>query len=301
LVTEDFAKGVLLRNQTEGEVEGQLRFHVGDRVISGGDLTLRSGQFLQVVLPAELQKARGAEPVLVDFAEKAGPVSPGPLLSNEVLLAKKAPNAPSSEAPLRDWLLEEFVTLDSPENLRARASDWSGPEDLSGRVAFRYDDERLYIGIKVRDQSHVQTKDASTMWQEDSVQIGLAARPTDGEWQIAQKLAVGVKSPDGVVMVTREPHSSGLPGGRMDPEKFRTQVVRDGDETRYYLAIPWKEIDPAAKGRPEGGRIGVGLYINDVDTDGAARTVRKVMEGFGEGMGFFLPKNFGVLQFGDER
>ena len=299
LVTEDFGKGVALRNQMKTEVNGRLRFHVGDRTIEGGDFTLLPGQFVLATFPDELQKARTGEPIRVDFAMEEGPVSPGPIIANQALQAKRALNVPSAEAPLRDWLLEEFVTFDSPENMRARASDWSGPEDLSSRVAFRFDDERLYIGIKVRDQSHLQTKDPSALWQEDSVQLGLAARPKDGDWQIAQKLAVGLSSADGSLILTREPHGSGLAGGRIDPQKFQTQVVREGDETRYFLAIPWNEIDPAAKGLPDARRIGVGLYINDVDPEGASRTPRKVMEGFGDGMGFFLPKNFGVLQLGD--
>ncbi len=296
LLTEDFGKGLALRNQTKGEVRGRLRFHAGDRAIDGGEFLLRPGQVLQAALPAELQKLRDGQSVRVDFVDAEGSVSPGPVLDQQVLPAKRAPSAPASGSPFEGWLLEEFLTLDGKEHLRARASDWQGPGDLSGRVAFRYDDNNLYIAITVRDQSHVQTKDEPNLWQEDSVQIGLAARPNDEGWQIAQKLAVGLRSSDGRVMLTREPHSSGLPGGTIDPERFRARVERTGDETTYFLAIPWEEIDPEAGGVPVAGRIGVGLYLNDVDIAGASRTARKVMEGFGEGMGFFLPRNFGVLQ-----
>jgi hypothetical protein len=151
----------------------------------------------------------------------------------------------------------------------------------------------------VRDQSHVQKMDGGNIWQQDSLQIGLASRPENNGWGVVQKFAIALRSTDGAVVVHREPHTSGLSGGVLDPERYRAKVVRLNDDTHYLLAIPWREISAGPKGVPTARQIGVGFFANDVDEDGAVLTKRKVMEGFGDGMGFFLPQHFGIVNLSD--
>jgi hypothetical protein len=285
-----------LTNQLSVDVRGVLRLRAGDRLVPVETLMLKGGETRTVAVPADALAAwNQADAVVVEFYDDEGVVSPGPALQNHFTNAVRTQKAPAVDGLLRDWLLEEFTTFDTLAEMRAGAGDWKGPNDLMFRVGFRYDDDCLYIGVKVRDQSHVQKMDGGNIWQQDSLQIGLASRPENNGWGVVQKFTIALRSTDGAVVVHREPHNSGLQGGVLDPERYRAKVVRLNDDTYYFLAIPWREISAGPKGIPASRQIGVGLFVNDVDENGAELTKRKVMEGFGDGMGFFLPERFGVV------
>lgn len=290
-----------LKNRLASEVQGALRFRGNGQPVSGETVTLKPGATTTVTMPTEaLASAGGDAPVRVEFVDAEGVVSPGPKLQGLFTNAAMATKPVETDGLMKDWLLEMFTTYNTAADMRAGASEWGGPEDLMFRIGFRYDANRLYIGIKVRDQSHVQEKDGSSNWQQDSVQLGIASVPGEKGWTYAQKIAISLRDGDEVINVYREPHTSGLTGGPINPSKFKTKVLRQGDETFYFLAIPWEEIVPGQKGIPEARRIAVGVFVNDVDRVGSTLTKRKVMEGFGEGMGFFLPENFTTVNLSGE-
>lgn len=290
-----------LKNRLSSEVQGALRFRGNGQSISGDTITLKPGASTTVTMAAEaLASASGDAPVRVEFVDVEGVVSPGPKLQGLFTNAAMVTKPIETDGLMNDWLLEMFTTFNTMADMRTGASEWEGPEDLMFRIGFRYDVNRFYIGIKVRDQSHVQEKDGSSNWQQDSVQLGIAAVPEEKGWQYIQKISISLRDGDEIINVFREPHTSGLTGGPINPSKFKTKVIRQDDETFYFLAIPWEEIVPGKKGIPDARRIAVGVFVNDIDRIGSSLTNRKVMEGFGDGMSFFLPDNFTTVNLSGE-
>ena len=286
---------VLLINRLATDVDGMLRYRVGGVTVPGAKLTLPRGETVSAQIPADvLARNTTDRPLEVEFEDAKGVISPGPVLRAFFPRALRTRHPMTGDGSLNDWLLEDFYTFDRPDDLREGAASWTGPEDLSFRIGFRHDEERLYIALKVRDQSHRQTEgDPRGFWRGDSVQIGLAARPLGNGWELSQKLTLAMRSTDGKTLLHRISQNSDLPGGQLDVATFGARVVRDGGETRYLMAIPWSEIDPLFKDKLAPSRLGVGVLVYDADD---APKARKVMEGFGKGMNASLPDDFGVLQ-----
>jgi len=288
-----------MANQLREPVKGELWLISGDHRQDLGPVALGVGALLTREVPLDAVAGPGnCEPVTAQFRDSFGVLSASPPLHLEFTNADWVATAPRTDGLLNDWRLEQFTTFDSLADIRTGAASWAGPEDLSFRIGFEFDANCLYVGIKVRDQSHVQEKWANDCWMQDSVQLGIAAVPENGSWKYAQKLDLALRSTDGTILVNREPYNSGLTGGEIPAAYFQTHIVRVGDETRYFCAIPWNEIEPGHAGVPEAGKIGVGVFVNDVDRTAAGLSERKVMEGFGDGMGFFLPQYFGVVNLG---
>jgi len=289
---------LVLTNTLASALTGALRFRTDGVTVNGAELTLAPGETISDTIPSQaLAGATAERPIEIEFVDQYGVPSQGPVLRHFFPKSSRTHQPMSSDGSLSDWLLEDFYTFDSIENLRTGAASWSGPEDLMFRIGFRHDEERLYIAVKVTDQSHVQTQDnPQGLWREDALQIGLASRFTGGGWEVSQKLTLALRSTEGNIILHRTPHTSGLQGGSLRPSTLGAHVVREGNETRYLLAIPWAEIDPQLAPKSIPARLGIGVSVHDTDTDNNDPKAHKVMEGFGKGMEFFSPEHFGVLQ-----
>jgi len=51
------------------------------------------------------------------------------------------------------------------------AAQWSGPQDLSGRVCYAWDAQNLYVAFRVWDDQIVQVNSGSNLWQGDHVEL----------------------------------------------------------------------------------------------------------------------------------
>lgn len=99
---------------------------------------------------------------------------------------------------------------------------WKGPKDLSFEAWMALEGDQLVIRVDVTDDKHVQANDSATMWQSDSLEIGLAAndassirigfaRLDDGSllkhaWGGPESLSTGI---DGVDF-SAEPRENGM-------------------------------------------------------------------------------------------
>ncbi|HEY3332188.1 MAG TPA: sugar-binding protein [Capsulimonadaceae bacterium] len=297
-ITRDAASGsglrVLLRNATPKLLQGSVSLSGNGRTIAVKPVALPARASVPFGIdPAIVAKLGPVESVAVEFVDSFGVVSksePIRALSTKAALALKPV---SMDGTLNDWQLEQFSTFDTRNDVSIGSGAWTGVADLSFRAGFRYDAANLYIGLKVRDDSHVQEFNGGDIWRQDSVQIGIGTVPGTSGWKYTQKLAVALRSKDNAVVVSREAHTSTLPSGPV--AAIRANVVRGAGETYYILAIPWNQIVPNESGIPTAKKIAVGILVNDVDRQGKGTTDRKAMEAFGDGMGFFLPDRFAVV------
>ncbi len=211
----------------------------------------------------------------------------------------RAASAPAIDGDLRPWFLELFKTFASGDDIRAGRKDWQGPEDLSFRLGAQYDDNALYIAVKVRDQSHLH--EGVNPWRrsygEDSIQINLALHPVpEGTGDSAnipglntspaqlgyaffQEYCFALKENQPVAYRFEAP--TPIKTGPLPPEAVRFAAKRVGDETHYEIAIPWKELDPKLTGAPAEKVVGFGIVVNDVDILKGFKSERKNMNPIG--------------------
>lgn len=67
--------------------------------------------------------------------------------------AWKAPDSPSIDADLSEWNTSVPLILDREEQLVRDANQWDGPEDLSAKVYFMWDQKNLYLAAEVLDDT----------------------------------------------------------------------------------------------------------------------------------------------------
>jgi len=162
-------------------------------------------------------------------------------------------------------------------------------------MAIRYDDSSLYFAFRVRDQDQ-QSVTGVDAWKGDSIQIGLATDPDNSENPGMQKLCFSINPANGQPQIWRHEGNDwpkwSLPTN--GPNHF--SVKREGEETRFEIAIPWSQIGKGWTTFPAGGQLGIGVFVNDIDMIKGEMTKRKAMEAFG-GMGWTKPEEFGRLVF----
>jgi hypothetical protein len=74
---------------------------------------------------------------------------------------------PRIDASLEDWNLDRYRI----EQVVYGKSDHSGPDDLSGRAMVGWDEDNLYLGIRVIDNKYVQNTSGSNLFKGDSLEI----------------------------------------------------------------------------------------------------------------------------------
>ena len=198
---------------------------------------------------------------------------------------------PTINGDLSDWPLggvaflrglPEAVPFDSGNGhghfAEVERGRWMGPEDLSGTIQLRWSDTALFVALDITDDVHCQPNSGRDVWQGDSVQLALNARP--------------VLSPPGSLPVWEAnpvPREFSLALTRGGPELYRwtplapspelegplTQgelvVGREGTHTVYECALPWTALalPPEAEFRPHAGALlGFAVIVNDNDGQG---------------------------------
>lgn len=184
-----------------------------------------------------------------------------------------------------DGILDESEWGDAMEfpfaSYTKNAGEWGGKEDLSAVGYLKWDSEKLYMAVRVTDDTHYQKHHGSNMWESDGIQFaidpargqkpglygnsenGLALNDEDGKACSYQWQACLGKSPDV------------LSNGSFT-------VVRDGTTTTYEAAIPWSDITNEFFDALEGTDIGFSILVNDDDGIGR-KGFLEYMSGIGSG------------------
>lgn len=135
---------------------------------------------------------------------------------------------------------------------------WTGPDDQTSAVQVVYDEENVYFGFVVTDDTHQSSATGeSSAWNGDSVQLMIAS--ADREAQIAL-YNYGLGGREGALGAVYVHHEAG-PGGT------EGVVRRDAaaKKTIYEIKLPASSLDLPPP-LTAGIQFGLGMAINDGDT-----------------------------------
>ena len=192
------------------------------------------------------------------------------------------------DGALDEWSDAGWVTL-------PRAS-WVGgvpllvSGDLGVRLAARWSPGTLYLAAEVTDERHANDRSDDTLWAGDSLQVAFdVARNLGDRYDATDDHELTVALARGATRVNR---FHGPPGAALPPSVV---VRREGNVTRYELALPMASLTPASLSL--GTVLGWSFLVND--NDGATTPEGNGREGWMEwtsGIGLRKdPYRFGEL------
>lgn len=288
---------IRVKNRSDTEAKGVVKIlSTTDEVIESATVNVLPRA--EVSVPCALSKlpssvANGS--LLVRYAGVDGVVSEGTVEVERSYSVARLSKTLTIDGDLGKWPLENFQTSDTASAMKVNGADWAGPQDLSYRYSIRYDDNILYVAVKVRDQDFCQLNTAENAWMGDSVQLGVAIGRQENGWKSFVSYSFAVNSKRGARMAYRHYGAESLPPCEVGLGKIKFAFKRVGDESNYEIAIPWRELNRSLQGPPADRVIGIGLMVNDADSSKDGATPRKAMESeLLGGMENINPENFGL-------
>ena len=173
-------------------------------------------------------------------------------------------SAPTIDGNLGDWGLDKY----SVDNVVYGADLRNSPSDLSGTVMVGWDEDYLYIGMRVRDDEYVQKATGINLFKGDSIEI-LLDTDVSGDYYLKNldgddfQLGISPGSPkpgDDYEAYLWFPRS--LEGKRSNV-KIGAETLEDG--YRIEVAIPWSIFEVTPK---NGKHYGFAVSISDNDKSG---------------------------------
>jgi hypothetical protein len=203
------------------------------------------------------------------------PIVPGPTATvgslnarpnGVVIEAGRVSPAPVVDGDLSDWSALPYKT----DQIVFGASNWSGPNDASGLFALAWDDDFLYLAVRVVDDLHVQIRSGDNLWLGDDIEIQLDTNLAADYYTAsmsADDYQIGLSAGD----FGGNPADSyrWYPQSRKGRPSPAITIARKAASNGYdaEARIPWSTfgVTPA-----EGSRYGFALSLSDDDLAGKA-------------------------------
>ncbi len=168
---------------------------------------------------------------------------------------------PRIDASLEDWDLDRYRI----ENVVYGSNEHSGADDLSGRAMVGWDEDNLYLGIRVIDDKYVQKASGSNLFKGDSLDI-LLDTDVSSDFYFGtlngDDFQLGISPGSPSIKEEREAYlwfPSSIAGGR---DQVDIAARSKGDGYIVEAAIPWSVFDVSPY---TGQHFGFAFSISDND------------------------------------
>lgn len=263
---------VEITNLSGSPAEGQLEFDLPEGVSVEGDLSYQvpAGETLEKtvnltvdpsVLPANEHSTTIEGTVSTTIA--------GYTSSNQAdIYALPTFTATRVETPPTiDGDLADMQSLPSQEITSADlwSGEAEGPEDTGGQFYVGYDDENLYVGVQVTDQTvvcNIEPDDIRGHWRSDSVEITID--PTGESANTSTTFKTGIFPCTTAGFEARAERDADANQGVIEETAPGMRVASQRTETGYIIetSIPWEDMPAQAS---TGDTIGFNVLIYDGD------------------------------------
>jgi hypothetical protein len=182
------------------------------------------------------------------------------------VVAKYLSKAPTIDGDWSEW---KDVTTEYPIGIVVWGPDQrSGDADLTGSFHVGWDDNNLYIAVKVRDDTYVQNATGENIYKGDSVEILMDTKLQEDFYTTTlspDDFQLGLSPGRGDVSGTKEAYlwlPQNIAGARTN---ITIAAIQSNGVWRLEAAIPWNtfETKPTA-----GQHMGFAISISDDDTPG---------------------------------
>ena len=205
------------------------------------------------------------------------------------------------QKPVIDGVLDEW-TLDryAVENVVFGKSNWSGIDDLSGKAMFGWNEQFLFIAVRVWDDIHMQSASGKNLYKGDSVEFQLDVN-VPGDYYLATlsrddyQVGISAGAPGSTATEPSTPTEAYLwyPEGRAGAlgNEVKIGVVYVDDGYKLEAAIPWSVFGITPK---VGQNYGFAFSISD--NDNTSRSEQQTMVSLIPGRMLTNPTTWGNLE-----
>lgn len=175
---------------------------------------------------------------------------------------------PTIDGSIQEWGLPEFV-MDQRAQVKSIestfADEWS-PQRLNASGNTRWDNDNLYIAIKVMEDVHrLPISNAADLWKGSSIQIAIdpdrGAVPGSKGYS---EFAFGLTD-EGKAVGYRYNAIAGKAAGEFTAGEMEISRDEATKSTSYELSIPWGEIIPGGISVKDGSALGISVLANYSD------------------------------------
>jgi len=155
-----------------------------------------------------------------------------------------------------------FVQKDKP------TQDWTGADDLSAEIRYLWDDQYLYVSVKVKDDVAGKILHADGgLWKQDGLQFLVDPMRTSERKVGKYEYSIGEGTRGAQVWCTLSADGAAPAGNAPEVKVAIHREGREGSgDATYEIAIPWQRLAPF---KPEaGGNLGFTLIVNEDDGHG---------------------------------
>ncbi len=165
-----------------------------------------------------------------------------------------------------NWKKAVVLDLDQPEQfaiVTRRTARWDGPQDLSATMHLMWDDDYLYIGMKVIDDVYCQNEEKRLIWRGDGLQFLLDPCRGGGEKPGKYDYLCALTKNGAEAWCHSSADAARAPANEVDDFKLKITPTGEQGNMIYELGIPWHRVSPFVP--KVGGNIGLGMIVNNDD------------------------------------
>lgn len=169
-----------------------------------------------------------------------------------------------------EWVKGTALSFDDTSKYWVSGNDgqFKGLDDLSGEAVVAYDEENIYLGVKVIDDTFYCVNANNGLWADDSVQCAMAYNYLNGEPDTTVRTEFGMAlTPEGEQLYTYSVEDISINQGRLLIEDFggKMKIKREGNVTTYELKMPLVCLFQRSAKVGPGYRVAFTLAVNDND------------------------------------
>jgi len=156
---------------------------------------------------------------------------------------------------------DQYYALKKPVGV---PGTWNGPEDLSGKIRFLWDDDYLYMAVTVKDDIWGEPQKKNKVWYQDSIQF-LVDPTRDSEAGVGKyDYGFGLSADGPIAWNFLSADSASAPPGEVETIKLAVIGPEEGTgNMTYEVAVPWARLSPF---QPEAGaNLGLTMIFNEDD------------------------------------
>ncbi len=219
-------------------------------------------------------------------------VAPDPI--GDVVFALRQNNI-VVDGDITEWGEYSWVNISAPNDYRESGASGTGDaNDISARLAVRWDDTRLYIAVEVTDDIYVNSSTGENIWKGDSVQVAFDVAKNGGsEYDFTDDFEYGWARTQNDSLET---YRWMRPDGQGSYDDTLYAIRRTGTTTYYETSLRVSDLGLATFSDTNGS-VGFSFMVNDGDGQGSPDGFVEWTSGIGEGKN---PSAFGRLRFHPE-